>query len=252
MNRVTFITGASSGLGATLAPLFAAAGDHVALIARRAERLESLADQIRKNGGTALPITCDVTDRAAVQHAVQQCESELGPVDLLIANAGVNPPFPARRFKTDTLERVFAVNVRGVAHCLEVILPSMIKRQAGHLVAISSLSAFIGLPGFTAYSASKAAVRNLMEGLRLELHEEGLAVTTVCPGFVKTEMTEGYPAAMPFLMERDEAAQRIYRAVERKDAEYIFPWPLAALVKANQFLPNVLTNRLARFFFKHR
>ncbi len=244
MKRVVFITGASSGFGSALAELYAEAGDAVALVARRAERIEAQAETLKANGGTALPLVCDVTDRAAVQKAVQACEAALGPIDLLIANAGVSISSSALSFNTEDLEWMYRVNVFGAAYCFEAVLPAMIARHDGHLVGISSLAGYRGLPGSIGYASTKAALTNLMEGLRAELRPHGVSVTTICPGFVKTEMTAKNKNKMAFLLELDDAARRMYRAIERKDSEYAFPWQLASVVKAGRFFPNALYDRI--------
>lgn len=249
MSRVVFITGASSGLGAGLARRFASDGDRVALAARREDRLNALAQSIRQTGGEAAVFPCDVTDRAAVQHAVQQCVSQLGPVDVLVAGAGVNRPSSVDSLAAETVEKVFAVNVFGAVYAIEAVLPGMLERQSGRIVGISSLASMQAQPGFLAYSASKAALSNLLEGLRMELGGRGVDVTTVNPGFVKTEMTAEYNHDMPLLMERDEAVERIYSAILRGYARSTFPRRLAALVRVGQFLPRGIHDRIARLFF---
>lgn len=246
MSRVTFVTGASSGLGAALAPLFAADGDTVVLTARRAESLEQLADGIRATGGRALPLALDVTDRAAVLDAVRRVEAEAGPVDLLIANAGIGEPTPATRFDSATLERVFRTNVFGVSYCIEAVLPGMIERRAGQIVGISSLAAYRGLPGNASYCASKSAVNALLESLRVELRQHGVTVSIVAPGFVKTPLTARNKFPMPFILDVDDAARRMHRAIRAGRTEYAFPWQLASIVRTGRLLPNALYDRLLK------
>lgn len=249
MSQVTFITGASSGIGAGLARRFARAGAPVALAARRRERLEALAQGIRGAGGTALALPCDVTVQAAVREAVSACEEKLGPVGRLIVNAGVNRPNRATDFHADDVEAVFRVNVFGAANCFEAVLPGMVERGAGQVVGISSLGSFNPLPGFLAYSASKSALSNLLEGLRMELRDAGITVTTIYPGFIKTEMTEDYDYPMPFLMEQEDAVARIYASIRRGVAEDAFPRPLALLARGARLLPRPLFDWVGRRFF---
>lgn len=241
--RVVFLTGASSGLGEALAPLLARDGDRICVTARRAENLEALAGRIREAGGTALPLSLDVGDHDAVLAAFARCEAELGPVDLLICNAGIGDPTPVANFKAADVERIFRTNVLGVANCVEAVLPGMLERRAGHIVGVSSLAGYRGLPGTGAYASSKAALTNLLESLRVELRSYDVAVTTICPGFVKTPMTARNRFPMPFLMELEDAAQAMYEGIRARDTHVAFPWQLASIVKASRILPDALYDR---------
>lgn len=244
MRPVTVITGASSGLGSGLAPLFAKDGDAVVLAARRLEKVEAVAAEIRAAGGEAVGISLDVGDRAAVQDAFERIARDVGPVHTLIANAGVGDATPATAFDAATVEWILRVNVLGVTYCVEAVLPGMLERGAGQLVAVSSLAGYRGLPGSAAYCASKAAVTTMMEALRIELKPHGIAVSTVVPGFVKTALTARNTFPMPFILELDEAARRMHRAIRRERSEYAFPWPLAATVKLGRWLPNAVYDRM--------
>ena len=248
MSKVVFITGASSGFGSALAKLYAENGDAVALIARRKERIESLADSIVAAGGTAIALPCDVTVREQVHEAVKLCEAQLGPVDLLIANAGVAHRTRARNFDAEAVKKTFDVNLFGAVYCFEAVLPGMIERDRGHLVGISSLAGYRGVPGAVAYCSSKAALNNMMESLRVELYKTNVNVTTICPGYVKTEMTAEVETPMPFLLELDDAAKRIYRAINRTKTEYAFPWPMAFLTRFARYVPNAIYDRLVGHF----
>ena len=247
MKRVTLITGASSGFGAALAGHYAQGGSSVALLARRAERIEELATEVRAAGASVLPIACDVTDREAVHAAIERCERELGPITLLIANAGVLTRMSARNFDAEALRSDFEVNVFGAAYCVEAVLPTMLAAGSGQIVGISSLAAYNGIPRMGAYSASKAALSTLMESLRIELAPKGIAVTTIHPGFVRTDMTGGEAAdQLPFLMELDDAIDHITRAIDRRVSEYAFPWQTATLSRLGRFLPNGISDRIMR------
>lgn len=243
MGQVTFLTGASSGLGAALAPMLAADGDVVVLTARRQEALSALADQIRAAGGQAVPLALDVNDRAAVHAAVEKVERDVGPIDCLIANAGIGAVTPLHKFQAEVVEDVFRTNFFGPVYCFEAILPHMIARKRGHLVGVSSLAGYRGLPASGAYAASKAAFTVLLESLRIEAPQHGIAVTTLSPGFVKTPMTEKNRHPMPFLIDADEAARHMHRAIRDKVSEHAFPWQLATLVKLGRITPNSLYDR---------
>lgn len=244
MQPVTFLTGASSGIGRALAPLLAAEGHAVVLASRRVSLLEDLAGEIRAAGGRALAVECDVADFSSVQAAVSRCEDELGPVDRLIANAGMGRPTPAQNFRSSDFEVAFATNFMGLVYCVEAVLPAMLRRGGGHIVGVSSPAAWRGMPGSGAYSSSKAAMSNLLESLRIELLPHGVAVTTIEPGFVRTDMTAQNEFAMPFLLEPDDAARRIHRAIVHRRRVYAFPWQIKLLMKAGNLLPLAIYDRV--------
>jgi len=244
VSGVAIITGASSGIGAALARRLATEGWRVGLVARRADLLSELANQIKAQGGTAATAVADVSDRDALLKAVAQLESQLGPTDLLIANAGVGTPTLLEPMNTPQIERMIQVNLLGVVYSIEAVLPGMLQRGRGHLVAVSSLGAYKGLPGESAYCASKMAVNVYMEGLRIELRRRGIAVTTICPGFVKTPMTDVNPFPMPWLMDADRAARLMARAIRRKKKVYNFPWQTTLLMKITRWMPDWLVARV--------
>jgi short-subunit dehydrogenase len=245
-NQVAVVTGASSGIGWALAKALAGAGCKVGLVARRHGRLEHLADEIGKAGGTAAFAAADVGDRAELVAAITDIASRLGPVDLLVANAGVGAPTLVEPLNTSDIEAQFRVNTLGVIYAIEAVLPDMLRRRRGHIAAVSSLGAYIGLPGESGYCASKAAVNVFLDGLRIQLRDRGVAVTTICPGFVKTPMTAVNDFHMPFVMEADEAARRIVRALSRRRKVYNFPWQTSWLMKLTHFVPDWLMARVMR------
>ena len=246
--QVAVITGASSGIGRALAQTLATEGCKVGLVARRREQLAQLAEQIEKLGGVAAFAVADVTERSQIVAAIHDLAARLGPVDLLIANAGVGAPTTIEPFNVDDIEKMFRVNVLGVIYSLEAVLPQMLQRRRGHLAAISSLAAYKGLPGESAYTSSKAAVNVFMEGLRIQLRSKGITVTTICPGFVKTPMTEVNEFQMPWLLTAEQAAQHIVHALKRKRKVYHFPWQTALLIKLARWAPDWLLERLMRAY----
>jgi short-subunit dehydrogenase len=141
---------------------------------------------------------------------------------------------------------MFRVNVLGVVYAIDAVLPDMLRRGRGHLVAVSSIGAYKGLPGESGYCASKAAVNTYMEGLRIHLRDRGIAVTTVCPGFVRTPMTAVNRFHMPWLLDADEAARRIVWAIRRRKKVYNFPWQMSLLTKATRWLPDWMIARSMR------
>ncbi len=237
-SKVAIITGASSGIGRALAHALAREGCKVGLVARRRDQLAELADEIHKAGGTAAFVPADVGDRAQVVTAIRDLAARLGAIDLLVANAGVGAPTTLEPFNVDAQEKMFRINVLGVIYSIDAVLPDMLARRHGHIAAVSSLAAYKGLPGESGYTASKAAVNTFMEGLRIQLRDRGIAVTTICPGFVATPMTEVNQFKMPFLLTAEEAAKQIVGALRRRKKVLDFPWQMALLMKLTAFLPD--------------
>ena len=244
-HRVAAITGASSGIGREMAIEIARRGSDVALLARRKDALEETAAAVRGEGRRAAVVPCDVRDREAVLAAFREVESALGPVDLLIANAGIGLPVPARKWDGRRVAEVLAVNVAGPAHAIEAVLPGMLERRSGRIVGISSLAGWRAFAGHGAYSGSKAALTLLLEGLRVELRSSGVGVTTICPGFIRTPMSAPNRFKMPLLMEPDDAARRIVNAIAAGRRVYAFPWPLAMAVRLTRLLPAAAWDRIA-------
>jgi short-subunit dehydrogenase len=237
-NRVAVVTGASSGIGRALARELAGRGCRVGLLARRKDELDRLAGEIRQAGGTAATAVGDVADRAQTLAAVESLRAQLGPVDLMVANAGVGAPTLLEPFNVADMEKMFRVNLLGVIYAIEAVLPEMLRRGKGHLAAVSSLAAYKGLPGESAYCASKAAVNIYLEGLRIQLRNRGVAVTIICPGFVKTPMTDVNDFKMPWLMSAEEAARRIADALRQRRKVYNFPWQTSLLMQLTRWLPD--------------
>jgi short-subunit dehydrogenase len=249
-NQAAVITGASSGIGWALARALAAEKCRVGLVARRRDKLDELAGVIRGEGGVAAVAAADVGDREQVLAAVRSLADQLGPVDLLVANAGVGFTTYLNPVNLDDVETTLRVNLMGVVYAISAVLPDMLHRGRGHVAAISSLAAYKGLPGESAYCASKAAVNAYLEGLRIQLRKRGIAVTTVCPGFVHTPMTARDDFKhMPFVMSADEAARRIVRALGRRAKVFNFPWRMTFLVKASRWIPDWV---IARFMSDYK
>jgi short-subunit dehydrogenase len=141
---------------------------------------------------------------------------------------------------------MFRVNTLGVVYAIEAVLPEMLQRGRGHLAAVSSLGAYKGLPGESAYCASKAAVNVYMEGLRIQLRSRGIFVTTVCPGFIATPMTAVNEFKMPWLMSAEKAARKIVRALEKRRKVYNFPWQMTLFTKISAWMPDWIVARVLR------
>lgn len=241
---VIALTGASSGIGKALAvELARARGARLALMARRAQELELVADLVREAGGEALTIPVDVTDRAAMAKALSRIEAELGPIDVAIANAGIGAPMPAEAMDLDNCERTMRVNYDGALNLLGPLVPKMLARGRGHLVGICSIAAYRGLPTSAPYCASKAALTSFLESLRIETLPKGVPVTIVHPGFVRTPMTDVNEFPMPFMVEVEDAARLLERKLRKAPRVIEFPWQLVWLAKLGRLLPGWLYDR---------
>jgi short-subunit dehydrogenase len=249
--RVAFITGSSSGIGRALATALARSGCRVGLIARRKPLLDQIHAEIQADGGIAAVSPADVGDRSQIHRAFAELTAALGPADLLIASAGVGVPTTLEPMNIDTIEETIRVNVLGVIYAIEACLPSMLERGSGQIAAISSLSAYKGMPGESAYCASKAAVNSYLEGLRVQVRNRGIGVTTICPGFVKTPMTaiEDFPMLWP--MEAEEAADRIIRALRKRVKVLNFPWQTTTLMQLARLMPDWVLARIFRHHLEH-
>ncbi|PYM23023.1 MAG: short-chain dehydrogenase [Candidatus Rokuibacteriota bacterium] len=254
--QVVLITGASSGIGAALGREFARHGADVALLARRADRLASLAAEIQTQGRRALPLTADVTAEGDLERAVSQVRRALGRLDVVVANAGFGVVGPIERLTLADYRRQFETNVFGVVRTVHATLAEL-KAARGRLVILGSVAGYVATPGSSPYSMSKFAVRALAEALGHELAPAGVAVTLVSPGYVDSEIrrvdnTGHFQSASPepvpawLLVPTATAARQIVRAVARRRREVVItghgkvvvffqrhaPWLVARIVRA--------------------
>jgi NADP-dependent 3-hydroxy acid dehydrogenase YdfG len=186
--KVVVITGASSGLGEATARLLSAEGATVVLGARRADRIEKLAQEITSRGGKALAVTTDVTDRDQVKKLVDTAVQKFGRIDVMLNNAGLMPHSPLERLKIDEWDRMIDVNIKGVLYGIAAALPHMKQQKAGHIINVSSVAGHKVSLGGAVYCATKHAVRALSEGLRMEVKPYNLRTTVISPGAVATEL----------------------------------------------------------------
>ncbi len=238
---VVVLTGASSGIGAALAVELARVRQaRIGLMARRREQLDAVAESVRAAGGEALAVPLDVVNPVATAAAVAQVREAYGPIDVAIANAGIGMPMRMERFDAALCAKTMRVNFEGATNLFAAVLPEMLERRTGHLVGVSSIAAFRGLPDSGPYSASKAALTTMLESMRLELQHKGVAVTAVHPGFIKTPMTDKNEFPMPFIVELEDAARLLERGLARRPRQIEFPWQLVALIKLARWIPDWL------------
>ncbi|MBC7202885.1 MAG: SDR family oxidoreductase [Pusillimonas sp.] len=243
MKRV-FITGASSGIGAALARFYAAQGCQLGLVGRRADTLQNVVDSVV--GERHQTYVLDVNDRDALHCAAQAFQAG-GPVDIVIASAGISVgTLTEAQEDFEVFERIMQTNVMATVATFEPFITGMKARSDGRLVALGSVAGVRGLPGAGAYSASKAAVRNYCESLRVELANTGVRVVTLVPGFIKTPMTAHNPYRMPFLMQVDPFAVQAAKAIDRGDSYRVIPWQMAWVARLLNLVPNFLYDRAAR------
>jgi short-subunit dehydrogenase len=238
-----FLTGASSGIGEALARHYAAQGAVLGLFARRADKLRELQLSLRS---PAEVYAGDVRDLAAVAVAAEDFMARHGVPDVVIGNAGVsygNLTEIAR--DANVFRETMDINVLGLVHTFQPFVVPMRSRKAGSLVGIASVAGFRGLPGASAYSASKAAAIRYLESLRIELHGSGVQVTTICPGFIATPMTARNPYPMPFIIDADEAARRFARVIAARRACAVVPWQMAIVGSLLRVIPNFLFDAIA-------
>ncbi len=238
MGRLVLITGASSGIGAELARLFLERGDTVAACARSEDKLHAVAQGLASDRFRPFPL--DVTDISAVEETIAAIEREHGSIDLAILNAGTYTQTPAKDFDAAAVRAMVDVNVTGISNVLAALMPRMIARRQGHLALMSSVAGYRGLPKAAGYSASKAAVIAMGESLKPELDGLGVKLQVICPGFVKTPLTDQNTFPMPFLMEVEDAAERIMRGLDSSRFQIAFPRRFAFQLKFLQLLPDAL------------
>ena len=237
-----FITGASSGLGRALAFRYAHRGAAVGIAARRREPLEQLAKEL---GPSCDAYALDVRDPIALEHAATHFNSRRGCPQIVIANAGVSVGTSVDhaadlRALRDTVD----INLFGLANTFSAFIAPMRAAGGGRLVGIASVAGYRGLPGAAAYSASKAAAIAYLESVRVELHGTGIAVSTICPGYIATPMTARNPYRMPFILSADAAAERIAIAIERGQSYAVVPWQMAIVARVLRVLPDPLYDSL--------
>lgn len=230
------ITGSSSGIGAALARIYAAPGISLFLHGRNRERLERLSGECAERGAGVSLAAIDVTDGPALADWIEQCDSQAA-LDLLIANAGISAGTGSGGEDADQTRGIFATNLDGVLNTVLPAIEPMRRRGRGQIAIMASLAAFRGFPGAPAYCASKAAVRVWGEALRGSLRRDGIAVSVICPGFVRSPMTAVNSFPMPFLIDSDRAAAAIKRGLARNKARIAFPFPLAAAIWLLAALP---------------
>lgn len=238
-DKVVLITGASSGIGEQLAMQLARLRCRLLLVARRGEVLEALADRIRSDAADVDVFVADVQNTDEVEAAVRKAKDKWGRLDMVILSAGLGIYRRIHEFDPAEACRLMNVNVHGVVNGVGAALPVMIEQQSGMIVGISSLAAHFVSPVSSAYAASKAAVSTFLEGIGRGAGKYGIDVLTVEPGYIRTPMTANNKK-LPFVIEADDCAARIIRAIRKRKMVYRFPWQMMLMIRITRIFPRIL------------
>ncbi|TKB80775.1 MAG: SDR family NAD(P)-dependent oxidoreductase [Nitrospira sp.] len=241
--RRIWLTGASSGIGRAVAQELVRRGSLVAASGRNVTALQDLSAKCGPD--RLIPVPFDATDRSATTAAARTVQARLGGVDIAFFNAGTCEYVDPRRFDSRLFERVVQTNFMSMVYGIEAVLPLLRESRTPYLVGMSSTVAYGCLPRAEAYGATKAAIKYMLESLRLDLAAEQIPVSVVCPGFVRTPLTDLNDFPMPFRIEVDEAARRIADGMARQDPEIHFPKRFSIPFKLLAMLPAGLYNRVA-------
>ena len=245
MNKNVFITGASSGIGEYVAYEYAKQGATIGLAARRKKALEKVSAKCEELGGKPIVYEVDVSNQSDTKNAIDDFITKSGGIDIVIANAGISGKVDLDNGDSTEINRMLSTNILGVTNTVIPTLPTMIKQQSGRVVVISSIAGFRGLPGRSGYSASKAAVRFMANSWRSSFAKNGISFTTICPGFIDTDMTNKHKYHMPFLMNVDIFAKKMVNAIEKKKKTYIVPWQWRFAIPLIKAVPEWLLNYVA-------
>jgi len=237
------ITGASSGLGAEFARQYAASDVELILLARREERLQKLQKELQLTCKAVSIIIVDVTDFSLLQEKIK----EIGTIDLLILNAGVSLGHTNNIPTIAQFQNLYNVNVLANHAILEVLLPQLQMQKSGHIVFISSLSSLFTMPSAKVYASSKRALNAYAEGIRYKYAKDGLHVSILLPGFIKSELTDKNDFSMPFLLETQEGVRRMKKAIDKGKKFYAFPLRFYLIIRFMNLLPSALRQRIVNY-----
>jgi len=241
--RRVLITGGSSGIGEALAMIYAKRRCFVAISGRDEARVKAVGEKIEAAGGTADARVIDVCDDVGMAAWINEVD-DAGPLDLVIANAGVGFGSTVDMTLHERAVKTFEINVGGVFNTVHPAIERMKKRGRGQIATVSSLAGIVGLPDNPAYSGSKNAVRAYTESLRGTYAHRGIEISAICPGYVKSRLTDQNKFNMPFFMDTPKAAEIIVKGLEKNKGRIAFPFPMFALVRFAQIIPYFLAEKL--------
>ena len=239
-HKMAIITGASEGIGCSFAKLLVKNGWEVIGISRNIRKLNSLNKELSKCKGVFKPFSCDVQNFKKLI----SIEKKINIPDLLFLNAGIYTPIDASNKNLEHFKHHINVNYLGVINAYEAFLPKMLKANKGHIIIMSSISAWVGLPKAAAYGPTKAALRSFAQSIRYDLNSKGIKVQVCSPGFVETSATSINNFYMPGLIKADEAAKHIYKNMHTKKFEFSFPFVFSTFMKLLSILPDKISSFL--------
>ncbi|MFC1581689.1 SDR family NAD(P)-dependent oxidoreductase [Candidatus Neomarinimicrobiota bacterium] len=238
MSLRVFITGASSGIGEYLAYEYAKQKAVLGIAARRRDYLTRVADKCRDFGSSTTVYELDVNDEAKCQASIADFISKNNGIDIVIANAGISGSDNLGSGNSNTINKILKTNILGVTNIVMPTIPAMKTQQSGHIVIVSSVAGYRGLIGRGGYTGSKAAIRTMANGWRYSLSKIGVHVTTICPGFVTTPLVSKNTFPMLFLIDSEEAATKIVKAIQNRRKTYIVPWPWRIIMPVFKLIPS--------------
>ena len=240
--KKVFITGGTTGIGLAVAQQYMAMGYKVGVCGRDVSKLNGYGE----NDPNFFAYQADVADKDGLQSQIKKFIEQAGGLDIIIANAGISVGSKNKLPNFEASRQVITTNVLGVLNTFEPAVEYMLQNGGGQLAAVSSVAGFVGLPGASSYSASKAAVTTLCESYAIDLKERGITTTAICPGFIKTPLTDKNDHSMPFIMSVEKAAQKIVKGLEKKKEQLVFPWQMRIVISILDKMPRCCYRKLMR------
>jgi short-subunit dehydrogenase len=235
--KSVWITGAGRGIGRALAVLMVKNGLKVYASSRTLTDLSSLQDQCQGLPGEVISLPLDITDKGKIEEIIQGWQGSIGCPDLVVLNAGTHDPFSALEMSAQRCQNLFDINLQGPINCLDPVLKIMLKRNSGQIAVMASVAGYRGLPTAAAYGASKAALINFCEALKLDLVDTSIKLQVINPGFIRTSLTAKNDFKMPALMEADTAAQATLKGLLNKHFEISYPARFVYFLKLLRIIP---------------
>lgn len=250
LTQRVWVTGASSGIGyACVLELARKGAKFIAISGRNINKLEALRAKIPDT--TVIIVPFDVTSRQETLQARDQVLAALGGIDLVFLNAGASEDIDVQAFDSSIFERMIELNYLSLVYGVEAVLPCLRKSEFPHLIGMSSVAGYGGLPGAGAYCAAKAAARVFLESIKIDLFREQIPVSIVCPGFVKTPLTDRHTFKMPCLISAEQAAQIIVNGIQHRVDEIHFPKRISVFLKLLNCLPAYYYTKLMSLVAQH-
>ena len=244
--KKVFITGATSGIGESLAYVYSKRGATIGIAGRRADKLASVNKKCKELGGNPISYTLDVKNQIACKESAENFIEKTGGIDTVIANAGVGGPDKIFSGSSSAINHILKTNILGVTNTVLPFLPTMKNKQSGQIVIISSIASTRGFLGHGGYAASKSAVKFLADAWGYQLERNNISISTIFPGWIATEMTENIDYKMWFLMDSDTAAKKIESAINKDVREYILPWQWRLIVPIIKAIPRWVITQFSK------